>query len=250
MKKKSTSDHLRKVAMKFFPSENLLPTLIGAIVLSVIGNATTQLLFNTFGNSSLAVIGIAIGVIIIFLLLIGYVARRLNAPGVTLKLDKSPPRQKLGLIVLVSNIESCKEAVRYHGERLERCWLICSEQSSGNAKELAQWIRDFSPSATEILVDTRTAKDVFDPPEFYQIVRSIYSFLPNGWTVDDVISDFTGMTSHASIGMAIACMAIGGELQYTPAQTIDGVTTGKSLQPIAVTHKNSQFPRFSQPYQD
>ncbi len=65
--------------------------------------------------------------------------------------------------------------------------------------------------------------------------------LPNGWAINDVISDFTGMTSQASIGMAIACMTIGGELQYTPAQMVDGKLTGESLQPIAVTHKNSQF---------
>jgi CRISPR-associated protein (Cas_Cas02710) len=243
MLKKSTRIYLEKVAKKFFPSDSLLPTFIGAIVLSVVGNSTTQLLFNTFGNGSLAVIGIAIGVIIVIFLLIGLIARLLSSPKVGLKLDKSPPLQKRGLILLVSNIESCKQAIRYHGDTLERCWLICSEQSCAKAKELEKWIEDFAPGHTKILVEVRIADDVYDPREFYQSVYSIYSFLPNGWAIDDVISDFTGMTAQASIGMAIACMTIGSELQYTPAQMIDGKPTGESLQPIAVTHKKSQFPQ-------
>jgi hypothetical protein len=241
MLKKSTRVRLSQIAKKFFPSDSLLPAFIGAIVISVVGNAATQFLFNTFGTSSLAAIGIAIGVIIVIFLLIGFTARLLGRPQVGLKLDKSPPLQKRGLILLVSNIESCKEAIRYHGDTLERCWLICSEQSRDKAKELEQWIEDFVPGNMKVLVDVKSTKDVFDPREFYQAVYSIYSFLPNGWTIDDVISDFTGMTSQASIGMAIACMTIGGELQYTPAQMIDGKPTGESLQPIAVTHKNSQF---------
>jgi hypothetical protein len=241
MQRRSTKGNLQQVAKKFFPSDSLLPTLIGAIALSVIGNTATQLLNNTFGQTNQAALGIAIGIIIIIFLLIGFIARSQNSPKIGLKLDKSPPLQKRGLILLVSNIESCQEAIRYHSDTLERCWLICSVQSREKAKELEKWIE--SSISEKILVDIKNTEDVFDPREFYQAVHSIYSSLPHSWKIDDVISDFTGMTSQASIGMAIACMTIGSELQYTPAETVDGRPTGKSFQPIAVTHKNPQFPQ-------
>ncbi len=241
MQKRSTKRNLQQAAKSFFPSDSLLPSFIGAIVLSVIGNSTTQLLNNTFGQTNQAVFGISIGIIIIFILIIIFTATLLNRPKIALKLDKSPPLQKRGLILLVSNTESCKEAIRYHGDTLERCWLICSAQTRDKAKELEKWIENFSTK--KILVDIKNTEDVFDPREFYQAVHSIYVSLPRNWVANDVISDFTGMTSQASIGMAIACMTIGSELQYTPAETIDGKPTGESLQPIAVTHKNPQFPQ-------
>ncbi len=121
-------------------------------------------------------------------------------------------------------------------------WLICSAQTQDAAASLLPWIESLTSST--ILVELRTVGDVFAPDECYEAVYDIHNSLPKlpgDWRIDDLISDFTGMTAQASIGMALACISAGSDLQYTPAQTIGGKTTGESLQPIAVTHKNSQF---------
>ncbi|MFN8559808.1 MAG: hypothetical protein U0531_21490 [Dehalococcoidia bacterium] len=50
------------MARQFFTLEALGPFLLGALCLSILGNAVTQLLFNWAGQSSRAVALIAIGV--------------------------------------------------------------------------------------------------------------------------------------------------------------------------------------------
>ncbi len=209
-------------------------------MLSILGNSATQLLTNTFGTSSLSILLISSGVIVIIALLIWIVARWRSQPSVGLKLDNQfPPAKKRGLVLLVSNTEACQTAIEFHLGTLERCWLICSSQSQEKANALIPWVAELSNRT--VLVEMKTISDVFNPIETYEAVQSIYQLLPKGWTVAEIISDFTGMTAQASIGMAFACMAVGGELQYTPANTIDGKLTGESLPPIAVTHQTAQF---------
>lgn len=66
--------------------------------------------------------------------------------------------------------------------------------------------------------------------------------LTQGWTPDDIIADFTGMTAQASVGMVLASLSVQSPLQYTPAQSQDGKPTGRSLNPIEIT-LNEQFRR-------
>ena len=48
--------------------------------------------------------------------------------------------------------------------------------------------------------------DVFDPLEYRDAVEHIYVALPEGWTDNDVIVDFTGMTSCGSVGSVLAAV--------------------------------------------
>lgn len=222
-----------QVARIFFTPETLFPFFIGAIFLSVVGNSVTQILFKLFGDSVNAAFCILLGAILIFLMMLWLFAKgleKLRSPQVSL--DKQPPIKHRGLILLVSRLEPCKTAIAYHSPVLERCWLICSQTTLEIAKELKQ---DFSQLK---IGDSIVVNDVYDPIEFAQKVKGIYRNLPDGWSGEDIIADFTGMTALGSVGMALACLSSGHQLQYTPAELKDdGKQTGRSLKPIEIVLK-------------
>jgi threonine/homoserine efflux transporter RhtA len=69
----------------FFSPETLVPFFIGAIFLSVLGDAITQLLFNLFGTDTQAVVRIIIGSLLIFAVSVWWLAKRIA----TLKILKA-----------------------------------------------------------------------------------------------------------------------------------------------------------------
>ena len=221
--------NLNQAIKVFFNPETLLPFFIGAIFLSVFGNAVTQILFNTFGNSNLPVVSIGLGAILIFLLSVWLVARSLTKPQpLNIDLGKSHPLKHRGLILLVSRAEPCRQAIQYHYPALEICWVICSNET----KKIGE---DFQKEFTNLKIrDPLIVNDIFDPIECYRVVEKIYKTLPPSWRIEDVISDFTGMTAQASVGMVLACSSLQANLQYTPAELNNGKPTGNSLTPIEI----------------
>lgn len=221
-----------QVARVFFTPETLFPFIIGAIFLAVLGNAVTQILFSVFGTTAQASLYIALGAVLIFgamVWLFGKGLEKLQSPQ--LNLDKQPPVKHRGLILLVSRPEPCKAAIAFHSPVLERCWLICSASTLYIAKELKEELTQLK------IADPIVVNDVYDPIEFYQKVKGIYKNLPDNWTGEDVIADFTGMTAHGSVGMVLASMSPGHQLQYTPAEMKDEKMTGRSLMPIEIVLK-------------
>jgi hypothetical protein len=221
-----------KTAKIFFNSETLTPFLLGTIFLSVLGNALTQILFNVIGTTTIAAVGIAVGSVLIFMFSVWFLARslaKMRSPEVDL--GKLPPKQHKGLVLLVSREEPCCKAIEYHLSQLEYCWLICSSQSLDIAKKLKQEFPQLK------IAEPIVVNDIYDPLEFYQVVRKIYKSLPSGWTMEDAIADFTGMTAQASVGMVLASLSVQSSLQYTPAELKDGQLTGRSLKPIEIAIK-------------
>lgn len=225
-------NNFSKAAKIFFNPETLIPFIIGTMFLSVLGNALTQILFNIFGETTNASVGIALGSVLIFIFSVWFLAKslaKMRSPEVDL--GKLPPKKHKGLLLLVSRDEPCRKAIEYHLPQLECCWLICSTQSIDIAKKLKQ---DFSKlKISEPIV----VNDIYDPLEFYHFVRKIYKSLPSGWTIEDAIADFTGMTAQASVGMVLASLSVQSPLQYTPAELQDGQATGRSFNPIEITLK-------------
>ncbi|MEH1855388.1 MAG: CRISPR-associated protein [Nostoc sp.] len=226
-----------QAAKIFFNPETLVPFIIGTIFLSVLGNALTQILFNVFGTTTTSAVGIAFGSVLIFMFSVWFLAKSLSKMrSPEIDLGKLPPKQHKGLMLLVSREEPCKKAIEYHLPELEYCWLICSSQSLDLAKKLKQ---DFPKLK---IAEPIVVNDVYDPLEFYKVVKKIYKHLPAGWTIEDAIADFTGMTAHGSVGMVLASLSAQSLLQYTPAEFKDGQSTGYSLNPIEIALKE-QFRR-------
>ena len=220
----------------FFSPATVVPFLVGSIFLALLGNATYDMLKNAIGSETPALIKIASLALFIFLLCVGSVLVIINRRVDRLRHDrptiyKRQPKKYPGLILLVSQPESCRMAINYHLPELQQCWLICSFQSLDKAKEI---IKAF-PAVC--LADPIVVNDVHDPIEFRDAVNEIYTHrLPLGWLSSDVIADYAGMTAHGSVGMVLANLMTDRPLQYTPAHVDQ--TTGKilgSLEPIEIT---------------
>jgi hypothetical protein len=220
-----------QLAKKFFTPETLPPFLFGAIVLSVLGNAVTTILFNLIGNSTTpSAIAIIIGTMLIFAFCVWTIAKLSERVTPAVDLDKAPPDRHRGLILLVSREEPCRQAISYHLPTLECCWLICSNQTL----TIAQDLKAEFPNVN--IPEPWVIHDIYDPVEFNQVIRKIYENLPPKWTVEDVIADFTGMTAQGSVGMVLASAFFPKiKFQYTPAELKDGKPTGRSLTPIGIS---------------
>lgn len=192
--------------------QTLLTFLIGGIALGVLGNAAYQVLTNYFGTNNLAMLGIIIVALLVLagvVAMLGHLAQRWRpAPPLP---DKQTPHKRRGLIILISNAQTARRALAWHQETLEWCWLVCSEQSMPLATQLKTELQAEGKKADLVLIN-----DVYDPLECRNKVDAIYTQLPAGLNATDVILDFTGMTSMASVGSVLACLDEQRSLQYTP----------------------------------
>jgi hypothetical protein len=126
--------------------------------------------------------------------------------------NKQPPQQRRGIIFLVSNEPTIRRALAWHHDTLQWCWLVCSEQTLPLAGKLRAELQ-----VQEKKVEMVVLNDVFDLVECRNKVHAIYSQLPADCTPVDVILDFTGMTTIASVGAVLACLDDQRAMQYTPA---------------------------------
>ncbi|MDQ3013916.1 MAG: hypothetical protein M3X11_24845 [Acidobacteriota bacterium] len=127
--------------------------------------------------------------------------------------------------------DTCSRAIEFHQKEqtLEQCWLICSAQSFETAQEFQ------SKYAGKLTIhDPLVVNDVNDPLEYRKLVNEIYKHLPDGWSEDDVIADYTGMTAHASVGMALACLSSKRPLQYIPPINDANLQAIGALDPIEI----------------
>ncbi len=129
----------------------------------------------------------------------------------------------------MSSYDPCRKAIAYHQPTLERCWLICSDQTRNLAKQLMQDYPQIIHCDAIHLI-----QDIYDPMQTSDCLDTIYKTLPIGWKDEDVIRDFTGMTVQVSVGMAFICASRQYPLQYTPAHLDAMLNPTGSLKPIEI----------------
>jgi hypothetical protein len=219
-----------------FNPETIVPFLIGSVFLAVFGNAIYDIFKNIFGSTTSDLIKIAVISLLILAIAVGLVASVISqqvsrlSSNVPIEVQqKALDRQYPGLILLVSRIEACQTAIQFHGKTLQHCWLICSPQTLEQAQTIRQ---QFS----KVCIDQPIViNDIYNPLEFRTQINAIYQTrLPKDLPASEVITDYTGMTAHASVGAVLACLGTTRPLQYTPAK-VDG--QGKiigSLNPIRI----------------
>lgn len=225
----------QRIAQIFFNPETLVPFIVGAVFLSILGNAVTNFIFSLLGVSPVTSLLVALGAVLIFgvsVVLFGKGLEKL--PNKNLIPNKEAPAKHGGLILLVSNFEACQKAIEYHSPNLKYCWTICSDKTL----EIATKLRGQFPEIK--FSDPLVINDVYDPLSFYKKVKKIYDNLPRDLSKAEVISDFTGMTAHASVGMVLACLAREYELQYTPANLDESGRPIGSLDPIEIVLKRKK----------
>ena len=112
----------------------------------------------------------------------------------------------------MSNEPPIRTALAWHAETLQWCRLLCSEQSMPLAQKLRGELQGQGKDVELVFIH-----DVLDPVECRNAVDRIYANLPVDLPESEVILDFTGMTSIASVGAVLACLNDQRPIQYTPA---------------------------------
>jgi len=213
-----------------FSPEAVAPFLIGSLMMAVAGNALYELLTNLLGTSSKAVVGIGLSALLILggaVLTLKHLLRLLRVTPP--QINKERPAPHKGLILLVSNEEICWKSIEWHLGSLKHCWLLFSPKSQATAEKLEEEL-----SAKNVRAKLVFIEDVFDPLEFKQKVEDIFAALPNGYTESDVILDFIGMTSCASVGSVMACLDERRHKQYTPGVYDPKLQAVQPLDPVEI----------------
>jgi hypothetical protein len=214
-----------------FTPDMFVPFIVGGIAMGVLSNAVFQLLTNSLGGTNRNLALIAVGSIG-SLLAAGVFLQRILARRVALApvAGKNVPAPRRGLILLVSNEETCRKAIEHHRAQLKWCWLLHSTQSLDKADKLQKELEQ-----AQVWCELVKIQDVYDVVESQRKVAGIFADLPAGCAEADVILDFTGMTVVVSVGAVLACR--GGEraIQYTPAAYDKQLAASAPLTPIEVT---------------
>ncbi len=211
--------------------KTLTTFLIGGMAIGVLGNAVYQLLTNWLTTGNWAAVRIILGALLVLVGVIWFLNRlsvRLR-PAPPLPGKKSPDKRR-GIIFLVSNEPTIQKAIDWHRDRLERCWLVCTEQSMPVATKIKSELSKDGRTAELVLIN-----DVYDPIECRNKINDIYASLPEGFTESDVILDFTGMTAIASVGAVLACLDERRAIQYTPGVFDRELKVVKARDPVEVT---------------
>ncbi len=225
--------HLTDAFASFFSPRYVIPFLVGAIVVGVLGNAFYQLLTNALGTSTAAVLLVIGLTLLVLLMAVGLVVWQAGRPAPYRPLVnpwRRSPQSRRGLIFLFGRGDVCREALAAHEKTLERLWLVCTPQSNTAANEFAGELR----APGRLAVEVRVVEDAHDPLAFYAAVQQILRDRPKGWPVEDVIADYVGLTAHASVGTVLACLHEQAPVQYTPAEYDANLRAVRPLPPFEV----------------
>ena len=215
-----------------FANRRLSYFLIGWIILGVLGNTVFTVFYKLFSETYWALLAIGVLAAASLWITIAQIRKRLQTNTAKLLADQKQPEKNKGLIILVSRFEPSQTAINYHLGQLEFCWLICSNSSQPIGNRLQQ---EYTDKVKEIEIVTVTDKEVYEPLVFKKKIEEIYANKPHNLKDEEIILDFTGMTSLASVGSLLACLGSKRTIQYIPAATtseeLDAIS---SLSPIQI----------------
>ena len=159
------------------------------------------------------------------------------------------PDGKQVLIVLVSRPESAIFAINYHfltQGTLEQVWLIPSDDSvveifGSSTRDRISKIREHcqgleKQAGRSLQVEVHAAGVCpADAQDTFDVVNRIYR--RSSYPPEAIIADFTGGTKPMAVGVIMACLPAGRELQYAPFNPV----TRQSQGPFLVDYQHSAF---------
>lgn len=209
--------------------------VLGALALAVMGDSLSNmadLYLLRFGVNDEPtrlwwIFGIAfsvLGVLIIVAYSVGAIQRRMITPSYRV-VDRPQPAPARGLIAFASLRESehLEAALKYHGQTLEKVWLLATHEAQDKAEEI-RGRYELNSRSIEIVV----LADAFDLQAVREEVDHLYRTKLGHLTEADVIADFTGGTKPMSLGMIFACMSSTRRLEYVMGKYEKGRVTALS----------------------
>ena len=179
--------------------------------------------------------------ILIFIALIFYRRKQKKLmAGPTRVIDKPNPAKFPGLILMVSNLFTAREAIKYHMPELRACWLVSTPGMKEDAEELKG---EFSKDIDNIII--RPIKDEYDTRGCYELIREIYrgEAVRLGLDPKSVISDITGGTKPMTVAMLLATLEAEFPLEHIPAE-FDPITK-KPIGPLPPIQISVDLPPWS-----
>ena len=209
------------ILRSFFETKNTIFFLIGVVVLALLGSGIYDALLHYYDPRQEAPvvtpIAIASGAFIAICVIAAILFWLTNNPAPVIRISNSQkPVKRRGIIVLVSNEKVALKAIEWHQPVLERCWLVQSSRSADAAKNIST---KFETELEPLVFHSVSVVEAFDAHEVSKCITTIHASLPDlGFEAKDVIVDFTGMTSPASVGAVMGALSVGMPLQYTPSK--------------------------------
>jgi hypothetical protein len=193
--------------------------VLGSIVLALLGNATYDLIVGLLGASPPTYLGlIAVSALIFFVLSRWFrellrAARRRSPPAVKLPdEERSPPQPALVMLVGLGPVGKGPEwpVIEWHlqGATLRHCWLIVSPEGEAFAEELR-----YRLSERDVRADVKVVAGANQAAAVYQETRESLVAARRAFG-DQVAVDITGGTKPMSAGAVLACLELGGVLEY------------------------------------
>lgn len=217
----------------FFTPRFPLFFIFGALALAVLGNVFTDLVKFYLGSEPRQlwlILGVAAGVLAIVVALaysFGAIRARWTAGGYAV-INQPQPRRYRGLIAFVSLAQRAhlEKAMQYHGEQLERVWLIATKEARGLAQELQGEYVTAKRTLTLVPLENE-----WDLQMVQNVIEAIYREQLGDLTEAEVIADFTGGTKPMTVGMIFACLSSARHLEYVPAR-YDSSKPVEALDPV------------------
>lgn len=193
--------------------------VVGSIVLALLGNATYDLIIVAVGATPPTYLGVIAVAALIFVVLSRWFRQLLRAirrrdpltPDVPDE-ERAPPQPALVLLVGLGPISRGPEwpVIRWHlqGAALRHCWLIVSPEGVPFAEELRYQLSEHDVRAEIVRVaSANQAAAVYQATrESLGAARARYG--------EQVAVDITGGTKPMSAGAVLACLELGGVLEY------------------------------------
>lgn len=193
--------------------------VVGSIVMALLGNATYDLIVGLLGASPPTYLSLIAVAGLIFLVLSRWfrelvrAARRRQPPAVRLPdEERAPPQPALVLLVGLGPLGRGPEwpVIEWHlqGAELRRCWLIVSPEGEEFAEELRYRLSERDVRAEVVVVDgANQAAAVYRATRAsLRAAREVYG--------ERVAVNITGGTKPMSAGAVLACLELGGVLEY------------------------------------
>jgi len=179
-------------------------------------NILSQTLFEWGGLTFAWGILLSAGVLIlVFVLVYHWNANRQPGSQSYSPIDIPNPAQHRGLIALFANEQTLGEAVRYHTPVLTNCWLVVTPQLTARAEIMHDHLE-----AQGIHVDIRPLSMLYDTKGCYEIVRNVFEHetIACGLRKQDIIADITSGTKPMTMGMVLACLEQGADIEHVPTE--------------------------------
>lgn len=226
---------LQRVMRRVLTGEVALAFLAATVLLGVFTNAAYTLITiwsGTTANDLVKVLVLTAAAGAAPIAYVMYQIRRARGanPGTRLGGERDVTQGHRGLIVLVSNRDMARFAIRHHlhateGNKLEQCWLICTTEMNDLCTSITE---DFAKALFPSLdVTPVPIEGAFLAPVVHQAVVDVIDAATDldqksPLTGDDLIVDITGGTKPMTTGAVLASIQRGVAIQYVESNWQDG----------------------------